>query len=223
MGDDKDLEEYEKEYLERIKKNEKVNPRELIAKAKFESNFEPLDPLDFVILGLFRNGISNIQTMFKRLARTSNLKIEKKINQMRQRGLLKQDENDSFLNRKFNPKFNLTDNGKQEIEKKIKELQEEWDKLVLLYEKKDKEKLRTGMEANRNFFPLMMMMGITNGMIMGNMLGMNHMMMGDFMAEVDYAYDAGYADGELGLQDGGFSDGGGDGGGFMDGGFQPGF
>ena len=66
----------------------------------------------------------------------------------------------------------------------------------------------------------MMMMGITNGMMMGSMFGMNHMNQGDFMAEVDYAYDAGYADG---IQDGGFSDGGGDSGGFMDGGFQPGF
>ena len=147
----KDLEEYEREYLERVKNQEKINPKDMIKKAKFESNFGPLEPLDYVILGLFRNGISNIQTMFKRLARTSNLKIEKRINQMKQRGLLKQDENDSFLNRKFNPKFDLTQDGKEKIEKKIDELKEEWDKLVLLYEKKDKEKLRQGMEANRNF------------------------------------------------------------------------
>ena len=42
----------------------------------------------------------------------------------------------------------------------IDELRDEWDKLVLLYEKKDKEKLREGMISNRMNFPLMMMMGL---------------------------------------------------------------
>ena len=75
------------------------------------------------------------------------------------------------------------------------------------------------MQDNRNFFPLMMMMGFANGSMMGSMLVMNHMMMADFMAEVDYA-DGGDGSGDFG---GDFGDAGGEGGGFMDGGFQPGF
>ena len=150
-------------------------------------------------------------------------KIASSCTKLEKRGLLTEDKS-SLWKRISNWEVSLTDKGKQEIEKKIDELQEEWDKLVLLYEKKDKEKLREGMQANRNFFPLMMMMGITNGMMMGSMLGMNHMMMGDFMAEVDYAYDAGFADGAAFAGEGGdFGDAGGDGGGFMDAGFQPGF
>ncbi len=219
MGNDKDLEEYEREYLERLKNNEKPKS----TKEKLSSLVEPLSPFDYVIMGLIRNGVSRALTFQKRLPKMSLRKIASSCTKLEKRGLLTEDKS-SLWKRISNWEVSLTDKGKQEIEKKIDELQEEWDKLVLLYEKKDKEKLREGMQANRNFFPLMMMMGITNGMMMGSMLGMNHMMMGDFMAEVDYAYDAGFADGAAFAGEGGdFDDGGGDSGGFMDGGFQPGF
>ena len=219
MGNDKDLEEYEREYLERLKNNEKPKS----TKEKLSSLVEPLSPFDYVIMGLIRNGVSRALTFQKRLPKMSLRKIASSCTKLEKRGLLTEDKS-SLWKRISNWEVSLTDKGKQEIEKKIDELQEEWDKLVLLYEKKDKEKLREGMQANRNFFPLMMMMGITNGMMMGSMLGMNHMMMGDFMAEVDYAYDAGFADGAAFAGEGGdFGDAGGDGGGFMDGGFQPGF
>ena len=219
MGNDKDLEEYEREYLERLKNNEKPKS----TKEKLSSLVEPLSPFDYVIMGLIRNGVSRALTFQKRLPKMSLRKIASSCTKLEKRGLLTEDKS-SLWKRISNWEVSLTDKGKQEIEKKIDELQEEWDKLVLLYEKKDKEKLREGMQANRNFFPLMMMMGITNGMMMGSMLGMNHMMMGDFMAEVDYAYDAGFADGAAFAGEGGdFGDSGGEGGGFMDGGFQPGF
>ena len=160
------------------------------------------------------------------MPRMSNLKINSSFDKLMRRGYLKNHPDDSWKDRNFNPTCVMSDNGKEEIEKKIDQLQEEWDKLVLLYEKKDKEKLREGMISNRMNFPLMMMMGFASGMMMGNMLGMNHMMMGDFMADVDYAYDMGYADG-AGVGDGALpAEGGdfsGDGGGFMDGGMAVGF
>ena len=88
----------------------------------------------------------------------------------------------------------------------------EYDKLVLLFEKKDKKKLREAMDSNRMNFPFMLMMGMTTGMMMGNMLSMNQMNMGDYFADMDYANDMG--------GEGGFMDGGGEGG-FMDGGNDP--
>ena len=83
----------------------------------------------------------------------------------------------------------------------------EYVKLVLLFEKKDKKKLREAMDSNRMNFPFMLMMGMTTGMMMGNMLSMNQMNMGDDCADVDYANDMGYADGG---GEGGFMDGGND-------------
>ena len=215
MPSEKDLEEYEKAYLERLKKKSGTKP-----KPKQTEHFEEeaLEPLDYMILGLFRNGITSIQTMFVRLKKVSNFKIEKRINEMKNRGLLEQDEKDGFLSRKINPKFNLTNAGKQEIEKKIDEMKGEYDKLVLLYEKKDKKNLREAMDSNRMNFPFMLMMGMTTGMMMGSMLSMNQMNMGDYFADMDYAYDMGYADGSGGAMpaDGGE-------GGFMDSGMDVGF
>ena len=190
------------------------------------SDDESLTPLDYVILGIVRSGVTKIQSIFKRLPKVSNWTIEKKINNLKKHGLLELEEKDNWLTRKFDPKFSLTDKGNNTIDKKIDELKGEYDQLVLLYENKDKEKLREGMDSNKMFFPFMMLMGITNGMMIGSMLGMNHMMMGDYMAG---AYDQGYVDGmgDDGFMDGftdegGFMDGGGEGG-FMDGGMDVGF
>ena len=54
------------------------------------------------------------------------------------------------------------------------------------------------MDSNRTNFPFMLLMGMTTGMMMGNMLSMNQMNMGDYFADMDYAYDMGYADGSGG-------------------------
>ena len=217
-----DFDDYERDYLERLKN--KINPES--KKEKLDSLVEPLTPLDYVVLGLIRNGVSKLQTMFKRMPRVSSFKINSSFNKLMKRGYLQNHPNDSWVDRNFNPTCVMSSKGKKEIEKKIDELKQEWDKLVLLYEKKDKEKLREGMNSNKMNFPIMMMMGFASGMMMGNMLGMNHMMMGDFMAEVDYAYDMGYADG-AGFGDGAMpAEGGdlaGDGGGFMDGGMMVGY
>ena len=86
-----------------------------------------------------RNGIFKVQTMFSRLQKVSSMKITKRLNEMEKRGLLQGDKKESWFTRQFNPTVTLTDKGKEEIEKKIDELKQEWDKLVILYEKKDKE------------------------------------------------------------------------------------
>ena len=144
---------------------------------------------------------------------------------LKKNGRLKNHPDDTWKDRNFNPTLVMTDKGKQEIEKKIDEMKEEYDKLVLLYEKKDKKKLREAMDSNRTNFPFMLLMGMTTGMMMGNMLSMNHMNMGDFMADAydqGYADGSGYGDGAMPAEGGDFADGGGEGG-FMDGGMDVGF
>ena len=189
---------------------------------------ESLKPLDYVVLGLIRNGIKKLQTLNKRLAKTSVMKINSSFEKLKRFGYIENHPDDTWTDRNFNPTLVITDKGKKEVETKVDQLREEWNKLVLLYEKKDKEKLRQGMDSNRMNFPFMMLMGLTSGMMMGNMLGMNQMNTGDFMQD---AYDQGYADGigDDGFMDegnfmdeGGSMDGGGEGG-FMDGGIDVGF
>ena len=196
--------------------------------SKIMSDDESLKPLDYVVLGLIRNGIKKLQTLNKRLAKTSVMKINSSFEKLKRFGYIENHPDDTWTDRNFNPTLVITDKGKKEVETKVDQLREEWNKLVLLYEKKDKEKLRQGMDSNRMNFPFMMLMGLTTGMMMGNMLGMNQMNTGDFMQD---AYDQGYADGigDDGFMDegnfmdeGGSMDGGGEGG-SMDGGIDVGF
>ena len=188
---------------------------------------ESLKPLDYVILGLIRNGMKKFQTLNKRLVKTGFMKINSSFEKLKKFGYIENHPEDNWKDRNFNPTLVMTDKGKKEVETKVDQLREEWNKLILLYEKKDKEKLRQGMDSNRMNFPFMMLMGLTTGMMMGNMLGMNQMNTGDFMQD---AYDQGYADGigDDGFMDegnfmdeGGITDGGE--GGFMDGGMDVGF
>ena len=218
-----DLEEYEKAYLERLKRKSKQKPKQTDHYGE-----EALEPLDYVILGLIRNGIKKYQTLAKRLPKVPIMKFNSIFEKLKKNGRLKNHSDDTWKDRNFNPTLVMTDKAKEEIEKHIDEMKEEYDKLVLLYEKKDKKKLREAMDSNRMNFPFMLLMGMTTGMMMGNMLGMNQMNTGDFMQD---AYDQGYADGigDDGFMDegnfmdeGGIVDGGSEGG-FMDGGMDVGF
>ena len=196
------------------------------------SDDESLKPLDYVVLGLIRNGIKKLQTLNKRLAKTSVMKINSSFEKLKRFGYIENHPDDTWTDRNFNPTLVITDKGKKEVETKVDQLREEWNKLVLLYEKKDKEKLRQGMDSNRMNFPFMMLMGLTTGMMMGNMLGMNQMNTGDFMQDAydqGYADGSGYGDGAMPADGGGgydsstIEDGAGGEGGFMDGGFDVGF
>ena len=198
-----DLEEYEKAYLERLKKKSGTKPKPKTTSFADES----LIPFDYVLMGLLRNGISKLQTMYARLPKMTVWKINSRLEEMKKRELLEGDKKESWWTRQYNPKITLTDKGKEEIEKHIDEMKAEYDKLVLLFEKKDKKKLREAMDSNRMNFPFMLMMGMTTGMMMGNMLSMNQMNMGDYFSDVDCANDMGYADGG---GEGGFMDGGND-------------
>ena len=222
------LEDYEKAYLKRVKK-EKNEMKDFWAKKsklkETEHYEEALEPLDYMVLGLIRNGIRKYQTLAKRLSKSSIRKINSSFDKLMKSGHLKNSPDDTWKDRNFNPTLVMTDKGKQETEKKIDEMKKAYDKLVLLYEKKDKKKLREAMDSNRMNFPFMLMMGMTTGMMMGSMLSMNQMNMGDYFADMDYAYDMGYADGSGGAmpaEGGDFADGGGEGG-FMDGGIDVGF
>ena len=222
-----DLEEYEKAYLERLKKKSGKKPKPKTTSFVDES----LIPSDYVLMGLLRNGISKLQTMYARLPKMSVWKINSRLEEMKKRELLEGDKKESWWTRQYNPKITLTDKGKEEIEKHIDEMKAEYDKLVLLYEKKDKKKLREGMDSNRMNFPFMLLMGLTTGMMMGNMLSMNQMNTGDFMQDAydqGYADGSGYGDGAMPADGGGYDsstieDGAGGEGGFMDGGFDVGF
>ena len=123
---------------------------------------EALEPLDYVILGLIRNGIKKYQTLAKRLPKVPIMKFNSIFEKLKKNGRLKNHPDDTWKDRNFNPTLVMTDKAKEEIEKHIDEMKEEYDRLVLLFEKKDKKKLREAMDSNRMNFPFMLMNGNDN-------------------------------------------------------------
>jgi len=223
-----DLEEYEKDYLERLKKKSGKKPKP----KQTEYYEETLETLDHMIMGLIRNGLSNWGAIQRRMPKVGIWKMNSSAKRLENNGLLDIGKKESWTKRNFNPTLKLTEKGSKTIEKKIDEMKAEYDKLVLLYEKNDKKKLREGMDSNRMNFPFMLLMGMTTGMMMGNMLSMNQMNTGDFMQDAydqGYADGSGYGDGAMPADGGGgydsstIEDGAGGEGGFMDGGFDVGF
>ena len=77
----------------------------------------------------------------------------------------------------------LTDKGKELLNKKIKELKSEWGKLVAIYKTKDGKKLKQEMDNYRFDFPMMLYMGFSSGFIMSAMFNSMGIGMGGYLAE----------------------------------------
>ena len=79
------------------------------------------------------------------------------------------------------------------------------------------------MSMDKIFMPLMMIFGISNVVMMTKMFQMENMMTNHYFADIDFAYNMGYADGYFGEGGGEFGEGfkGGEGR-FMDGGMEVG-
>lgn len=154
---------------------------------------DDLEPTDYVILSLLNSGVNTFNGIFKKIPKTSDFKMDKRIKSLIKRGYIQKSKKDGFLSRYFNPTISLTDLGKESVENKTTEMRQEWDKLWLLYEKKDKQGLLDGM--NLGMMPLFLVMGITNGMMMGSMMSLADTNYQQYTADLDYAYVDGYGDG----------------------------
>ena len=127
--------------------------------------------------------------------------------------------------------FELTEEGKKILAKKRKELESVWAELKSSYDKGNKQVFREKLDQNKSMFPLFMVMGITNGAMMGAMMGKMDMNFAMYMQGVNEMYDMGFTDGGGVIEGGDFADGGDAGGdaagggegGFMDGGMNVGF
>ena len=175
------FDEYERDYLKRLGQSEE--------KLEFEE-------LDFVILGLMRNGIRKSNTIYKRLDKDGKLGMMKMFNHLKklmELGYIKSETEGGWVERNTNPTVVLEKKGEDIVEKKILELEENWALLMKHYEAKEKEPLRNEMSNMKGMFPMMFIMGIANGAIMAQMLQMNHINMNDYFInepiQIDYLTD----------------------------------
>ena len=160
------------------------------------------EPKDVIVLGSIRRGkkkFSDIQNETKISPEELNSILE----DLENKKFIKVEESKGWLGKKI--ELNVTDEGSDELDKRIIEIQTKWKEMQLLYEKGDKQKLQEKMEENKSFLPSMMFFGVMDMMMFSMMFSMMGIGMSDFVSQQDMA-DQGMDDG--GMDDGGMDDGG---------------
>ena len=161
------------------------------------------EPKDVIVLGSIRRGkkkFSDIQNETKISPEELNSILE----DLENKKFIKVEESKGWLGKKI--ELNVTDEGSDELDKRIIEIQTKWKEIQLLYEKGDKQKLQEKMEENKSFLPSMMFFGVMDMMMFSMMFSMMGIGMSDFVSQQDMS-DQGIDDGSMndsGMDDGGF-------------------
>ena len=161
------------------------------------------EPKDVIVLGSIRRGkkkFSDIQNETKISPEELNSILE----DLENKKFIKIEESKGWFGKKIELK--VTDEGSNELDKRIIEIQTKWKEMQLLYQKGDKQKLQEKMEENKSFLPSMMFFGVMDMMMFSMMFSMMGMGMSDFISQQDMS-DQGMDDGSMndsGMDDGGF-------------------
>ena len=147
------------------------------------------EPKDVIVLGSIRRGKKKF----------SNIQNETKISPEELNSILEELENRKFI-RVEEPKgwfgktieLKITEDGSNELDRKIIEIQDKWKEMQSIYESGDKQKLQQKMEENKSFLPTMMFFGVMD-MIMFSMM---FSMMGSGMS--DYVSQENMPEGDMG-------------------------
>ena len=161
------------------------------------------EPKDVIVLGSIRRGkkkFSDIQNETKISPEELNSILE----DLENKKFIKVEESKGWFGKKIELK--VTDEGSNELDKRIIQIQTKWKEMQLLYEKGDKQKLQEKMEENKSFLPSMMFFGVMDMMMFSMMFSMMGIGMSDFVSQQDMS-DQGIDDGSMndsGMDDGGF-------------------
>ena len=156
------------------------------------------EPKDVIVLGSIRRGkkkFSNIQNETKITAEELNTILE----DLEKKGYIRVEEKKGWFGKKIELK--ITENGSNELDKKIMEIQSKWQEMKSIYETGDKQKLQQKMEENKSILPSMMFFGMMDMMMFSMMFSMMGIGMSDYISQENMD-DAGMDD--AGMDDGGF-------------------
>ena len=160
------------------------------------------EPKDVIVLGSIRRGkkkFSNIQNETKITAEELNSILE----DLEKKGYIRVEEKKGWFGKKIELK--ITENGSNELDKKIMEIQSKWQEMKSIYETGDKQKLQQKMEENKSILPSMMFFGMMDMMMFSMMFSMMGIGMSDYISQ-ENVDDSGMDD--AGMDDAGMDDGG---------------
>ena len=156
------------------------------------------EPKDVIVLGSIRRGkkkFSDIQNETK----ISPEEINSILEELENKKFIKVEESKGWFGKKIELK--ITDEGSNELDKKIIEIQSKWQEMKSIYETGDKQKLQQKMEENKSILPSMMFFGMMDMMMFSMMFSMMGIGMSDYISQENMD-DAGMDD--AGMDDGGF-------------------
>ena len=138
------------------------------------------EPKDVIVLGSIRRGTKKF----------SNIQNETKISPEELNSILEELENKKFITVEekkgwFGGKIELkiTEEGSNELDKKVVEIQDKWKEMQSIYENGDKQKLQQKMEENKSFLPTMMFFGVMDMMMFSMMFSMMGIGMSDYVSQ----------------------------------------
>ena len=158
------------------------------------------EPKDVIVLGAIKSGAKN----FDKIRKVTKIEAEELNNileKLEKRGLISVREKKGLFGKKI--EIFTTENGNNELEKRIHELENKWNQMTTLYKSGDKAKLKQYMDKNKLSFKDMMFFGIMDMMMFSMMFSLIGMSMTDFMPVEDIPADMD-GGGAGGMDDGGF-------------------
>ena len=147
------------------------------------------EPKDVMVLEAIARGQNNESKIVKS-TRLTAFEVASIVERLIIHGLVERTEKKGFLGTKTILK--VTEKGVQDLQARKYELEEKWQKMVLVSKQGDKKQFEQMVETNRSWLPAMMFMGVIDMMLWMSMLSMMGMAMNNVMPE-GYT-DAGQAD-----------------------------
>jgi DNA-binding HxlR family transcriptional regulator len=128
------------------------------------------EPKDIIVLGAIKKGAKK----FDKIRNQTGIEPEelnKILEKLEQRGFIRVEKKKSFFG---GEKIELlvTKKGSNELDQRIFEMNQNWDRMVQLYKSGDKQKLQDYMDSNKSFLPMMMFFGIIDMMMFTMMFSM---------------------------------------------------
>ena len=136
------------------------------------------EPKDMIVLGSIKKGIKK----FGKISKTTNIEskeLNEILEKLESRELIIVKEKKGWFGKKI--EIYITEKGDKELETRMYEMQQGWNKMVSLYKSGNKQKLNKIMDDNRSLFPMMMFFGIIDIMMFSMMFNMIGASMSDYV------------------------------------------
>ena len=138
------------------------------------------EPKDVIVLGSIRRGKKKFLDI-QNETKISPEELNSILEELENRKFIRVEESKGWFGKKIELK--ITEDGSNELDRKIIEIQDKWKEMQSIYESGDKQKLQQKMEENKSFLPTMMFFGVMDMMMFSMMFSMMGIGMADYVSQ----------------------------------------